>query len=369
MRFLLAFFFVFSFGNALAADSVRLKELGRIDGWRENHLVGFGIVAGLAGTGDSSRSKATRQTLANVMSNFDVSIAGDQITSRNVAVVSVMASLPPVTRPGDKVDVVVTSLGDARSLVGGTLLLAPLKGADGKVYALAQGPVSTGGYRYDQNGNVAQKNHPTVGIIPSGAQVEKEVLSSPVNQDGTVHFVLSSADHTTAKRIANAINGSFKQEIASVRDSGAVKIRLSTQQVVDPSTFLSVLEGIEVIPDVKAIVVINERTGTIVAGGDVRISKVTVAHGDLKVSIVTDYIASQPTLLTMPNRGIRTEVLPSTRISVEESGGGVVEMADRSSVGALVKALQKIKANTRDVIAILQGIKAAGALHAELIIQ
>ena len=179
------------------AESVRLKDLGRIDGWRENYLVGLGVVTGLAGTGDSARSKATRQSIANLMSNFDIAIASEQINSRNVAIVSIIASLPPVTRPGDRVDVVVTSLGDARSLVGGTLLLSPLKGPDGQIYALAQGPVSIGGYRYDQNGNVAQKNHPTVGNIPGGAQIEAEIASSLIRPDGSFDFVLSSPDYTT----------------------------------------------------------------------------------------------------------------------------------------------------------------------------
>lgn len=169
-----------------ATESVRLKQLGKIDGWRENHLVGFGIVTGLAGTGDSARSKATRQTLANFMSNFDVLIAPEQVNSRNVAIVSVMALMPPVAHLGDRIDVIVTSMGDARSLVGGTLLLAPLKGPDGKVYALAQGPVSVGGYRYDQFGNVAQKNHPTAGAISGGAQVEEEVVAAALNADGSV---------------------------------------------------------------------------------------------------------------------------------------------------------------------------------------
>lgn len=369
MKRLISIFLACFCVNAGAADTVRLKDLGRVDGWRENHLVGFGIVTGLAGTGDSTRSKATRQTIANLLSNFDVNISTDQINSRNVAIVSVMASLPPVSRQGDKVDVAVTSIGDARSLVGGTLLLAPLKGPDGKVYALAQGPVSIGGYRYDQNGNVAQKNHPTVGSIPGGAQIEKDIASNTLRGDGTLDFVLGSPDHTTARRITNAINSTFKQELASVRNSGSIRIQLPAIQREDPSSFLATLESIEVVPDARAIVVINERTGTIVAGGDVRISKVTVAQGDLKVSITTDYFASQPLVIGRAGPNVRTEVLPSTRIQVDEENGSVVELPDRTSVGNLVRALNRLKASTRDIIAVLQGIKTAGALHAELIIQ
>lgn len=355
--------------SAMAAESVRLKDLGRMDGWRENHLVGFGVVTGLAGTGDSPRNKATRQSLANLMSNFDVAISSDQVSSRNVAIVSIMASLPPVTRQGDRVDVVVTSLGDARSLAGGTLLLAPLKGPDGRIYALAQGPVSIGGYRYDQFGNVAQKNHPTVGNIPGGAQIEAEIASAPVRSDGSFDFVLASPDYTTVQRVATAINSRFKNNLAVVRDSGAVRIRLPEANASDPSGFLAALENIEVVPDIHARVVINERTGTIVSGGDVKISKVTVAHGDLKVSIVTDYLVSQPLILGRAGPGVRTEVVPSTRINVDEDTGGVVEFSGQNTVADLVRSLNRVKANTRDIIAILQGIKAAGALHADLIIQ
>lgn len=350
-------------------DMVRLKNLGRIDGWRENHLVGFGIVTGLAGTGDSARSKATRQSLANMMSNFDMSIASDQINSRNVALVSVVASLPPVARQGDRVDVIVTSLGDARSLVGGTLLLAPLKGPDNRVYALAQGSVSIGGYRYDQNGNLAQKNHPTVGTVPGGAQVEVEVLSPPIRNDGTVDFVLSSPNYTTVQRVAAAINSRFSNEMATVRDSGSVRIRVPAADIADAGAFFATLENIDVVPDALARVVINERTGTIVSGGDVRISKVTVAHGDLKVSITTEYSVSQPFFVGRAGEGVRTEVVPNTRIDVDERDGGVVELEGRSTVADLVRSLNRIRVSTRDIIAILQGVKAAGALHADLIIQ
>lgn len=351
------------------SDVVRLKDLGRVDGWRENYLVGFGIVTGLAGTGDSSRSKATRQSLANMMSNFDMSVASDQINSRNVALVSMVASLPPVTRRGSRVDVIVTSLGDARSLVGGTLLLAPLKGPDNRVYALAQGPVSIGGYRYDQNGNLAQKNHPTVGTISGGAQVEVEIASPPIRSDGTVDFILSSPNYTTVQRVATAINSKFSRILATVRDSGSVHIRVPTTDMTEAAGFFATLENVDVVPDAVARVVINERTGIIVSGGDVRISKVTVAHGDLKVSITTEYSVSQPFFAGRAGDGVRSEVVPNTRINVEENNGGVVELAERSTVADLVRSLNGIKVSTRDIIAILQGVKAAGALHADLIIQ
>jgi flagellar P-ring protein precursor FlgI len=355
--------------QALAVEAVRLKDLGRFDGTRENYLVGYGVVTGLAGTGDTSRSKATRQSVANLLSNFGVSITTDQVNSRNVAIVSIMASLPAVNRRGDKVDAVVTSLGDATSLVGGTLLLTSLKGPDGKIYALVQGPVSIGGYRYDQNGNVAQKNHPTVGMIPSGAQIEKEILSPLARADGSLDFILNTPDFTTVRRIATAINTRLGESLAKVRDSGAVHIEMPAQYRRDPSSMLALIEAVEVTPDPRATIVINERTGTIIAGGDVRISKVTVAHGDLKVTVLTDYAVSQPLGLNRPGANIRTEVVPNSRIEVAEGEGGVIEVPENNSVADLLRALNRVKASTRDIIAILQGIKAAGALHADLVIQ
>lgn len=353
-----------------ASESVRLKQLGKIDGWRENHLVGFGIVTGLAGTGDSARSKATRQTLANFMSNFDVLIAPEQVNSRNVAIVSVMALMPPVAHLGDRVDVTVTSMGDARSLVGGTLLLAPLKGPDGKVYALAQGPVSVGGYRYDQFGNVAQKNHPTAGVISGGGQVEEEVIASALNADGSVNYVLSDPDYTTAERVERALNAKLGAGYAKIVDSSTVHIQPPSRFANSRLDFVSMIEAIQIDPDTRARVVINEKTGTIVSGGDVKLSKVTIAHGDLRVSIQNRFSVSQPQgVLFRPSGGIRTQVIPNTQINVAEEKGDLVELPESSSVGDLLHALKKTKASTRDTITILQGIKTAGALHADLIIQ
>ena len=354
---------------AAVPETVKLKDLGKFEGLRENHLIGFGIVTGLAGTGDSSRSRVTRQSLANFLSNFDVVVPADQVSSRNVAIVSLMALLPPITHQGDRVDVVVTSLGDARSLVGGTLLLAPLKGPDGKVYALAQGAISVGGYRYDQNDNLTLKNHATAGVIPSGAQIEQDVFASPLRSDGTLDFVLTDPDYTTIQRVAQMINATFKEPLANVLNASAVRVSIPNKEIQNPSLFMSSLESLEVKPDQRARVVINERTGTIVAGGDVKISKVTVAHGDLKVSIVTNYFVSQPSFIGRAGPNVRTQVVPNTQIAVNEDQGGMVEMPGASTVADLVVALNKIKVSTRDIIAILQGIKTAGALHADLVLQ
>src|SRR5262245_26525379 len=208
------------------SPQVRLKDLGRIDGWRDNSLVGYGIVTGLAGTGDTLRNKAARQSVANLLSQFGISLSTDQVQSRNVAAVMVLATLPPFAREGGRLDVTVTSMGDARSLVGGTLLLTPLKGADDRVHALAQGPISVGGYKYDLAGNVVQKNHPTAGLIPAGAVVERAVATVDVSQQGTALFVLKEPDYTTSQRIADSINKALGGAAAQPRDASSVEIRL-----------------------------------------------------------------------------------------------------------------------------------------------
>ncbi|MFY7940018.1 MAG: flagellar basal body P-ring protein FlgI, partial [Burkholderiaceae bacterium] len=251
------------------ADSVRVKDLGKLQGWRENALFGTGIVTGLAGTGDSSTNRATRQALSNAMAQFNLSIPADQIQSRNVALVMVSASLPTFAREGDALDVTVTSTGDSRSLLGGSLLLTPLKAPNGRVYALAQGPLQVGGYRYDANGNVVQKNHPTVGSIPNGATVEVGVSAQMLDDQYNVTFVLNQADYTTANRVASAINNQVALGIAQAKDASGIDIlvpELDRRRLV---AFFARLESVMVEPDRRARVVVNERTGTVVSGGDV----------------------------------------------------------------------------------------------------
>jgi flagellar P-ring protein precursor FlgI len=352
------------------APAVRIKDLGRIDGVRENMISGYGIVSGLAGTGDTARSLATLQSVANALREFGVNITPGQLASRNVAAVLVTATLPGFARVGDKLDVNVSSMGDARSLVGGNLLMTPLVGPDKRIYALSQGALSVGGYKYDQNGNVVQKNHPTTGIIPDGAVIEADVGTKILNAEGKVHLLLSDPDYTTASRVAEALNASMEPGLAMALDAGRVEIRVpdaSRTRLVD---FVARLESIDVMPDVKARVIVNERTGIVVSGGDVTLSKVSVAHGDLKVTIVTDYLVSQPDgLVFRPGPGVRTEVVPRTRIDAAESPTNTVSLGAGATVAELVAALNQVKTTTRDIIAILQSIKRAGALHADLIIQ
>lgn len=362
---------------ALAASEnavgVRLKDLGRIDGWRENMISGYGLVTGLAGTGDSSRNRATRQSIANVLAEFGLNLPSDQVQSRNVAAVMVMASLPPFAKPGSKLDVTVSSIGDARSLVGGALLLTPLKGPDDRVYVLAQGPVLVGGYSYDLFGNLVQKNHPTAGRIPGGGMIEVGAPTQELAPQGGALFVLAQADYTTASRVAEAINRAFGRRLAQPKDAASVEIVMpASESRPDAVAFLTRIENLQIEPGGRARVVVNERTGTVVAGGDVRISRVTISHGDLKVSIATDFLVSQPyvPIIGRPGPGGRTVVVPQTRVDVSENESQSVTLAGKSNtVADLVNALAKIRTSPRDLIAILQGVIAAGAMHAELILQ
>jgi flagellar P-ring protein precursor FlgI len=358
--------------TSTAADLVRVKDLGKLQGWHDNALIGYGIVTGLAGTGDSPTNRTTRQALANVLSQFNLTVAPEQVQSRNVAMVMVSATLPTFARQGDALDITVTSAGDARSLLGGSLLLTPLKAANGRVYALAQGPLSVGGYRHDANGNVVQKNHPTVGSVPNGAVVEVGVDTQVISATKQMTFVLSTPDYTTANRIALAINSELGAELAQARDASGIEIMVPEDQRARLVGFLSRIENISVAPDRRARVVINERTGTVVSGGDVRISNVTISHGDIKISVSTQNTASQPFNTWQSGPGVRTVVVSNTRIDVNEadtSAEGTGFVKGNNTVSDLVQSLARMKTSTRDIISILRAVKTAGALHAELLVQ
>ena len=349
-------------------DAIRVKDLGKIQGWRDNALIGYGIVTGLAGTGDSPSNRTTRQALANVLSQFNLTVAPDQVQSRNVAVVMVTAALPPFAREGDTLDITITSSGDARSLLGGTLLLTPLKAANGRTYALAQGPLSIGGYRYDANGNVVQKNHPTTGSVPGGATVEVGLKTATHDDQASVTFVLQEADYTTADRVAAAINAQFGDTIAEARDASGIDVRVPEAERHRPVAFLAKVENVLVDPDRRARVVINERTGTVVAGGDVRISKVAVSHGELRVSVDAETTVSQPLAYGRPSDGIRTALVTNSRVDVTE-GASTGFVTANNTVADLVQSLVRMRTSTRDIISILRAVKAAGALHADLVVQ
>lgn len=351
------------------AEPIRIKDIGRMSGWRENALNGYGLVTGLAGTGDSPRNRATRQSIANMLSRFDLTVTADDMQSRNVAAVMVTATLPPFARTGDTIDVTVTSIGDARSLVGGSLILAPLKGPDGQIYALAQGALTVGGYKYDMNGNVVQKNHPTVASIPGGASIEVGVKARMQSDHHTVTFVLSDPDYTTATRVADAINARFGTRLAAAQDAEGIEVAVPEDRRGRLAEFITTLENVMVEPDRRARVVVNERTGTVVAGGDVRISKVVVTQGDLRVSIVTDNTVSQPLTVSYAGGSGQALRVANSRVDVEERSATGFVGADNNTVGDLVQTLVRLKTNTRDIISILRAVKAAGAMHAELVVQ
>jgi flagellar P-ring protein precursor FlgI len=291
-RFLAAFAALSALAASPAlADEVRVKDLGHFLGWRDNALVGYGIVVGLAGSGDSPRNEVTRQAMRNVLSRMGANVLPEQLQTRNVAAVLVTATLPPAANVGDRIDVTVSSIGDAHSIAGGTLLMTPLIGPDQRSYALAQGQLVVGGHRFEADQNVQQKNYPTSGRVPGGATVETAVGANLVGRGGELTFVLNDADPTTAERIASGINRTLGPGTARVRDAGAVQISGAGGSV---NGLVAQLENVSVTPDQRARIVINERTGTIVAGGGVRISSVVVSQGDIRVSVTAERYASQP---------------------------------------------------------------------------
>lgn len=349
------------------ADEVRLKDLGRFNGWRENPLVGYGVVTGLSGTGDSSRSEVTRQALRNVLGRLGVAVTPEQVQSRNVAVVMVTATLPVSANPGDRIDATVTSAGDARSLAGGTLLMTPLIGPDQRSYALAQGSLVVNGYRFDADLNVQQKNHPTTGGLPGGATVERAVAAEVGPQNGSLTFLLRQPDFTTAEKAARGINASLGMPAAAVLS--ADRIGIATQAWSGSiNSLLARIENVTIEPDTTARVVVNERSGTIVAGGGVRISNVVIAQGDIKVSVSIDNRAAYPDIYGGYVREASGLIVTNTKLEVEEGRSAVMRFPD-STVADLAQGLARAKVTTRTMIDILQAMKAAGALHAEIIVQ
>jgi flagellar P-ring protein precursor FlgI len=357
-----------------ATEGVRIGDLARLATVKDNALVGYGIVTGLAGTGDSPRNAATMQSVHNMLLRFGVNVDADKLRSRNSAAVMVTTTLPPYAQPGDKLDVNVTSIGDARSLVGGTLMLTPLAVADRKIFAIAQGPLSVGGFSYDLNGNLIQKNHPTAAHIPDGATVNQMVETPIIDDSGVVHYKLHEPNFETANRIVDSLNVVLGEGNAIAMDPARVQIFVPKEKRADIVRFLSLVEKTEVIPNTPARVVVNERTGTVVSGGNVIISPITVTHGNLSVAISTEFFVSQPFLagnefIRSDLSNIRTEVVPQTTVEVKEQDPVSISLPQGSKVAELVVALNKVKASSRDIITILQGIKRAGALHAELVIQ
>lgn len=349
------------------AQDVPLKALGRFDGWRENSLIGYGIVTGLAGSGDTRRSEVTRQALRNVLGRLGTVVTDDQISSRNVAVVIVTARLPASANSGDRIDAVVSSIGDARSLAGGTLLMTPLLGPDQRPYALAQGSLTVGGHDFEANLNRQTRNFPTSGVLQGGATVEAPVDAQILKANGEISFLLNDASFTTAQRIADAINRKHGG-LAAVRNADEVAIRFPAGAMTLPA-FVAGIEGLRVDPDSLARIVINERSGTIVAGSDVRISSVVISQGDIRISVTTDNYASQPSFIGGFASDVQSLVVTNTRLEVDDGSNDTVATFPNTTVGVLVQGLAKSRVGTRRIISILQAIKAAGALHADIVVQ
>lgn len=340
---------------------VRIKDLVDLEGARPNQLVGMGLVVGLSGTGD--KGDMAMRMLSNMAMNFGLNVDPKVIKSKNAAVVSVTCELPPFVSPGQTLDVLVSALGDAKSLQGGVLLQTPLKAANGRVYAVAQGPLSIGGFSAAGQGAQMAKNFQTVARIPSGAIVEQGVDSS-VASTGRLVLLLRRPDFTTAGRIADAINKKYGA-VASAVDAGRVEVQPPAGFQGGMSSFISSIEGLKVAPDALARVVVNERTGTVVMGGQVKLSAAAVAHGNLTVKVSERPEVSQPN----PLSGGKTQVLPRTSVNAQEEGGQVVTLPEASTVADLVKALNAVGASPRDLIPILQALDQAGALQGQLVIQ
>lgn len=350
------------------AQGVSLKGLGRFDGWRDNALIGYGIVTGLAGSGDTRRSGVTRQALRNVLSRLGSAVTEDQIASRNVAAVIVTATLPPSANPGDRIDAVVSSIGDARSLAGGTLLMTPLMGPDQKPYALAQGSLTVGGHDFEANLNRQQRNYPTSAIVPGGATVENEVDAAVVGPEGNISFLLAEPSFTTAQRIAAAINLAQGYGVASVRNADEVVIRFGKPRS-QLAAFVSTIENLQIEPARTTRIVINERTGTIVAGADVIVSSAVISQGDIKVTVKSENYASQPSFIGGFASDVSSLIVTNTTLEVDQGGDDAVMSFPNTTVGSLVQGLARARVDTRRIISILQAMKAAGALHAEIMVQ
>jgi len=343
------------------AYAARIKDLAVLEGARDNQLIGYGLVVGLNGTGDKSGTIFTTQTLTNLLANMGLQVTGN-IEVKDVAAVMVTATLGPYSKPGDKADAVVSALGDSQSLQGGTLLMTQLKGPDQKVYAIAQGQVSLGGgFSAEGASGSVQKNHPTVGRVVSGAIIERGIEPVFLTRD-EIRYKLRNPDFTTASRLADVLNGKLDGNFARPLDASTVELRVPDGSRGNIVAFLAGLEGLDVEPDFPAKVVLNEKTGTVVMGDTVRLSQVAVSQGNLTIEINTETTVSQP----KPQSSGQTVTAPKTDITAKEQKAHLIVLEGGTSLGQVVKALNAVGTTPRDLIAILQALKAAGALQADL---
>lgn len=351
--------------SGFGLPSVRIRDLARVESVRSNQLVGYGLVVGLNGTGDSASSPYTIQSVVAMLQRFHVQVDPRVLKTRNVAAVMLTADLPAFAKSGSKLDITVSSVGDAASLQGGTLLQTPLLGADEKAYAVAQGSVLVGGFAAGGGGASATKNHPTAGRVSGGATVEREVPTQLADADGSVRINLGQPDFDNATRIANAINVRLGDGAAVAMDSATVRVTPPAGET-DPVKLIAEVGNFTFQPSVPAKIVLNERTGTVVIGGSVRLAPVAVAHGALSVEINTDLIVSQPSAFAKTGE---TVIAPQVGVKAGEDRASLIELKPGATLAELVRALNALRATPRDIIAIILAIKNAGGLFAEVEVQ
>ena len=363
---LLPFFFALWMPLAPAIADVRIKDIVDVEGVRENDLVGYGLVIGLNGTGDTIRnSPYTEEALSSLLERLGVNVQGEQFRPNNVAAVLITASLPPFARKGSRIDVTVSSIGDAKSLSGGTLVMTPLTAADNAIYAVAQGSVLVSGFEATGAAASITEGVPTTGTIPGGARVEQEVAFDFANLT-SIRLALRSPDFTTAERIERAVNAATGLQMAEMIDAGTVEINLSVQSA-SPARLMSSIENITLRPAQKARVVVDQRSGTIVLGANVKVSSVAIAQGNLSIRIAESPLAVQPNPFSTTGETI---ILPRTDIQVVDAEPGNIALVEENvTLADLVAGLNALGVSPREMIDILKSMKTAGALHAELILQ
>jgi flagellar P-ring protein precursor FlgI len=350
-------------GMSAGAGAIRLKELATLEGVRDNQLVGYGLVVGLAGTGDRQQTVFSVQSLTNLLKQMGVTVSPGLVTVKNTASVMVTATLPPFAQPGSRIDITAAAIGDASNLQGGLLIMTSLRGADGQIYAVGQGSVVTGGFAAGRTGNSVSVNHPTVGRVPNGAIVERSAPS--VTPHDHIRLQLNEADFSTAVKMAAAVNLKFtpsQPPIAKAENSGVVSVKIPEMYTGQPAEFIASVQDIRIETDRLARVVVNERTGTIVIGKEVRVSPVAIMHGNLNVEVQTTFNVSQPEPLSNGT----TTVTPQVNLGVKEEKARNVVLKEGATIEELVRALTAIGSTPRDIIAILQALRSAGALEAEL---
>lgn len=345
--------------------TVRVKDVATLQGLQVMPLIGYGLVVGLNKTGDRRQTIFSAQTLSNMLQRFGVIVPGEEVKIENIAAVLVTAELQPFLRSGGRIDVTVSSIGDARSLQGGTLLVTPLRGTDGSVYVLAQGPLTLGGFGGGRGASSVQVNHLTAGRVPSGGLVQAAPPQADLGSREQLALFLHEPDFTTANRLADAISADLGPGAASALDAGTVQVRVPPEYRTSVTSLMARLEPLALTMDAPARVVINERTGTVVVGQGVRLSPAAVAHGNLSVRITTRFEVSQPAPLS---QGGQTVVVPNERVDVDEGDDQLIALTEGATLDTVVRALNALGATPRDIIAIVQALKAAGALNAAIVI-